>query len=351
MQILDGKIERNEVNQKSNGGTELMTEALVKHVDPEMLDGVQIIVSRMRHELLPDKHKIFYCHDLPGDPEAQNVLGNGGWSRFHKIVFVSHWQQQQFINAFGIPWSKTTVLKNAIVPIDVDVRKKYEAMGKDKPYNIVYHTTPHRGLKLLVPAVLQILKERDDVRLHVYSSFKIYGWDDGDKQFEALFNQARSSEHISVNEPVSNEKMHEILKDMDIFAYPSTWPETSCISLMEAMSAGCVCIHSNFAALPETSTNWTMMYDFNENEQDHANHFYGFLRHTLDYLDTKNESLLNKLQGQKSYTDLYYNWEVRKIEWAGLLQSVKNMELELEEGMENAGLDRFGVEEFSYASG
>lgn len=349
MQILDGVIERNEVNEKSQGGTELMTEALVKNVGKEALQGYQIVVSRLRSELKGDKHRIYYCHDLPGDPEAQKVLENGNWSNFHKIVFVSHWQQQQFIGAFNIPWHKTTVLKNAIEPINVDVTKKFA--NRKKPYKIVYHTTPHRGLKLLIPAFDHLTKERDDVELHVYSSFEIYGWGERDEHFKSLFDQMKTNKQIKVHKSVSNDKMKEVLKDMDIFAYPSTWPETSCISLMEAMSAGCICIHPSFAALPETSANWTMMYDFHEDESAHASHFYGFLKNTLEFLDShdhadnKDSSLLNKTLGQKSYADLYYNWEVRKIEWLGLLNSLKTLPLEFDEA------ELFGQDEFVYASG
>lgn len=346
MQILDGVIERNELNEKSNGGTELMTEALVKNVPKEHLEGVQIIVSRQRHELQNDKHRIYYSHDLPADPEAQRILGNNGWAHFHKIVFVSYWQRDQFVSAFDIPWSRTTVLKNAIDPIDVDVKKKF-AKKKDV-HNIVYHTTPHRGLKLLVPAFNHLTKTRDDVKLHIYSSFGIYGWEDRDEQFKFVFDQARQNEHISLNAPVSNDEIKNILKDMDIFAYPSIWPETSCISLMEAMSAGCVCIHPSFAALPETAANWTMMYDFHEDEQTHANHFYSFLQHAIDYIETEknNSPLITKLMGQKSYADLYYNWEVRKLEWIGLLTGLKKMPLELAPP-EDAG---FGDAEFSYST-
>ena len=60
---------------------------------------------------------------------------------------------------------------------------------------------------------------------------------------------------------------------MHIFAYPSIWPETSCIALIEAMSAGLLCVHSAYAALPETSANWTMMYPISEDHQQHCNIF------------------------------------------------------------------------------
>ncbi len=62
-------MERNEVNKDSKGGTELLQERLYGGDIPrELLEKVQIVFSRAR-DLDPDKKKIYYCHDLPEDPE------------------------------------------------------------------------------------------------------------------------------------------------------------------------------------------------------------------------------------------------------------------------------------------
>jgi hypothetical protein len=47
------------------------------------------------------KIRILWQHDLPGDPESEH-LKNGGHDRFHKIVFVSNWQMQQYINHYMV---------------------------------------------------------------------------------------------------------------------------------------------------------------------------------------------------------------------------------------------------------
>ena len=41
----------------------------------------------------------------------------------------------------------------------------------------------------------------------------------------------------------------ENLHKYDIFAYPSIWEETFCISLLESMRAGLHCITTNYGAL------------------------------------------------------------------------------------------------------
>jgi len=97
-------IDRNEININSKGGTELMLERLEKLLPPESIEDFQIIPSRVRN-LDETKYRIYWCHDLPDDPESQH-LAKEGWKKFHKLVFVSYWQRDQYIARFGIPYSK-----------------------------------------------------------------------------------------------------------------------------------------------------------------------------------------------------------------------------------------------------
>jgi len=96
-------MEKNELNKEAKGGTELMQERLHQRLDPEILNKFQIIPTRVR-DIDPDRKTILWLHDLHGDPEVQH-LKNGGWEKFDKLVFVSHWQQQMFNAYLGVPYS------------------------------------------------------------------------------------------------------------------------------------------------------------------------------------------------------------------------------------------------------
>lgn len=309
-------MEVNELSKNAKGGTELMLEALHKNIDPGLLSNFQIIPSRVR-ELKEDKVRILWCHDLPGDPESKH-LANGGWKKFHKIVFVSYWQQQAYIGQYGIPWSRTCVLQNAIVPFN-------ESVKPTKVVDIVYHTTPHRGLEILVPVFEKLAEEDPNITLHVYSSFNIYGWGERDKQYKPLFDRIEKHDQMMYYGSVDHATIRERLPDMHIFAYPSIWPETSCVSLMEAMSAGLICVHPNFAALPETAANWTAMYPFHEDMQAHANIFAGNLKNAIGTIRERPNETRVHLDSQKNYVDLFYSWELRKHQWEQLLLSLKDL--------------------------
>ena len=183
-------------------------------------------------------------------------------------------------------------------------------------------TTPHRGLELIVP-VCEFLAERGiDFHLDVYSSFGIYGWPQRDEQYKELFERIKNHPNMTYHGWKPNSEIREALKKTHIYAYPSIWPETSGISVIEAMSAGCNVICPTLAALPETCGNFAIMYGWNEDNNKHANTFAGILAMVIkDYWADFNQQ---RLGFQKIYFDNFYNWDLRARQWEDFLRSMAN---------------------------
>jgi hypothetical protein len=112
--ILD---DQTDIAANAKGGTEIMRDGLFSRVDKDLLDKFQIICSRP-NVLDPDKIKILWCHDLAEDPAVSRLSESGYRDQFDLFVFVSNWQMEKYKNTLGIPYSKSIVLENAIVPID-----------------------------------------------------------------------------------------------------------------------------------------------------------------------------------------------------------------------------------------
>jgi glycosyltransferase involved in cell wall biosynthesis len=302
----------------AKGGTELLMNRLKESLSEELLSNFQIIPTRLTEPLDESKIRIAYIHDLAEDPQL-NYLDNGGWKKFHLIVFVSNWQMQSFINKFKIPWSKCLVIENSIIPI--------ENVSYYKPTDkirLIYTPTPHRGLNILVSVFPELLKFYPNVELDVYSSFKLYGWDQRDKEYEQLFDFCRQHPSINYHGSQENSVVREALRNSHIFVYPSIWQECSCLCLIEAMSAGLLCVHSNYGALYETSANWTFQYQYQEDLQKHAISFFNATKLAIDsLLNEKNLEL--RLKGQKGYVDQIHNWNFRKVQWEGLLNQLKDL--------------------------
>lgn len=282
----------------------------INSLPPELLSQFQIIHSRVRG-LDPTKKKILVLHDLPGDPEVEH-LKNGGWQKFDKLVFVSHWQQQMYNAYLGVPFGAGVVLQNAISPIEAHTKP-------DDKVRLMYFSTPHRGLELLCVAFDALYQKYGDrIELNVFSSFDLYGWDVRDKPYEQLFEKMKTHPGINYSKSVPNEVIREELKRSHILAYPSIWQETSCLVLIEAMCAGLTCVHSSLAALPETAMGNTYMYDYTENTTDHLQRFTSTLEEAID--DVSHGATM--ADDRVEFLNNYYSWNIRSFQWQDLLTSL-----------------------------
>ena len=301
--------------EEANGGTEMMRSQLYSRVDPDLLDKFQIICSRVRW-IDPKKPTILWCHDTWDDPESQHLKEEERRARFEKFVFVSNYQLSTYNLALQVPYAQSFVMQNAIDPIEL--KDKNEDQIK-----LIYHTTPHRGLNVAVAAIMELAKNYGDkIHFDVFSSFEAYGWKERDKEFEDLFNNIKEHPQMTYHGYQPNEKVREALQEAHIFAYPSIWPETSCIAAIEAMSAGCQIVCPNYAALPETTANFATMYQWSEDIQFHANVFANMLNAAIQ--NHYDENTQRKLLYQKNYTDNFYNWDLRANQWTGFLQGLSN---------------------------
>jgi glycosyltransferase involved in cell wall biosynthesis len=295
-------MEENEISKNANGGTEISKRTLSKYIPEELSTHFQVIPSRVR-ELDSSKIRIYWQHDLPEDPEISHLKDENSRNRFHKFVFVSNWQLQEYITKLNFPQTeKVVVIEN---PIEI-----FEPVKKvDDKINLVYFSTPQRGLNILVPVFKELSSKYPNAHLHVFSSFKLYGWEEPDKAFLDLFKQIEEHPQMTYYGAVSQEELREKLKTMHILAFPSTWKETSCRVLIESMSAGLMCVHPNYGALPETSGGLTTMYQYHDDINEHANIFARYLEHAISVVNTPEAQ--NYFKFVKMYADSKY--EISKI--------------------------------------
>jgi hypothetical protein len=86
------------------------------------------------------------------------------------------------------------------------------------------------------------------------------------------------------------------------------------------MSAGLMCVHPNYGALPETGAGLTSMYQFDENMKNHAQKFYQYLEHAISVVNTDNAQ--NYLRFVKTYADTRFNLDKISSQWRGLLDDL-----------------------------
>jgi len=314
-------FEENEVSINANGGTEIAKRKLESILDTELLSHFQIVNSRVR-ELNEKKIRVYWAHDLPHDPECKWMADPDQRGRFHRSVFISNWQYQQFMSVLGVPYSQwSTVLESAIEASVVD----FAAKPRDV-VNLYYGSTPQRGLDILVPVFEELDKQLSSHRLHlhVHSSFKIYGWEERDRAFEPLYERIRAHPNMTYHGFTPHAELKQRLKDYHVLAYPCVWPETSCRVMLEAMSAGMVVVHPNYAALPDTSGSLNFMYAGDADRQKHAEEFMRVLGSTVLLLadEKRRDAINNRLAFNKSYVDTRYDLGTIKLRWEKMLHEL-----------------------------
>jgi len=165
-----------------------------------------------------------------------------------------------------------------------------------------------------------LTERHKNIHLDVFSSFKIYGWDEMDKQFEPLYDEIREHPNMTYHGFVPNNELKEHLNKSHIFAYPSTWIETSCRAMLEAMSAGLVCVHPNYGALAETSGSLNIMYQGNSDKGKHANVFVNHLNAAIEFVKSNNHK--DMINFNKTFVDSRYNIQRIKGMWELMMKNL-----------------------------
>jgi len=321
-------IEFDEFSKKSIGGTEIIKYGLQERLPPELLSKFQIITDRIG-KLDNNKIRLYWSHlDTEQNEQLSHSLGNidtkplanGGWNKFHKIIFISHHQMENWIKTYDIPRNHCVVMKHALDPIEL----------REKPTDkivMVHHSNPQRGLSLLVDVFEKLCEEYDNIELKVHSSWKIYNMNAQESDYTKSDLYQRLERHPKIKNIgyLPNDELKKSLASSHIFAYPNVMVETFCLSLLEAMSAGLLCVHPNFGCLPETASSWTMMYPYHEKIISHEERCYQELKKAIDIVNTKETQ--EHLKKQKEYVDYLFNWERRTQDWIDLLTSLENLPL------------------------
>jgi len=308
-------METNELSVRARGGTELMLQALHARLDPDLARQFQIIPARVR-ELDPERKRILWLHNKPCQEEASLLERAENRALFAGIVCVSHYQALLYRMIPGVPYADMTVIQNAIEPFGAYQPRRSERI------RLIYHTTPDRGLDILVPVFEYLATLHPDIELDVFSSFSIYDWTERDVSYQPLFERCRAHPRIRYHGAQPNATVRAALRACDIFAYPCTEPETSCIAAIEAMSAGCLTVCAAHGGLPETCANFATLYPFTEDKQMHTNRFAAALDHAIRDIRLRRAEDEAMRAQQAEYFTQFYSWDRRIGEWDAYLRGL-----------------------------
>lgn len=234
------------------------------------------------------------------DPEIRKL--------FNQFIFVSSWQMERYIKTFEIDRKKSIVIRNAISPAFENLK-----LEKSQDPILAYTATPFRGLDVLIHIFPEIRRRVPEVKLKIFSSFKVYQQKKEEKDWEGLYKICRNMEGVEYIGSVGQERLAKELKKVSILTYPNTFPETSCITALEAMAAGCQVVSSQLGAIPETTAGFAKLIAFTP--EDKELYCQRFIETVVGVLQTPSADLLDKQSRQLTFVNNCYTWEKRAEEW------------------------------------
>ena len=158
--------------------------------------------------------------------------------KFKKVIAVSNWQKLNTIKKLNVPENSIYVSRNAIHPsrfLNKDIDKT--------PYRFIYTSDPQRGLKYLIQIIPKI-KEK-------YTETTVYLFVNRDLIDIETYNLILNLDYVYLKNRLSQEILALEFLRSDIWLYPTNFPETYCITALEAMMAKCLVVTVKFAGLAE----------------------------------------------------------------------------------------------------
>lgn len=118
-----------------------------------------------------------------------------------------------------------------------------------------YFSAYYRGLEPLLIMWPKIRERVPTATLDVYYGWEswlaLQGEDDFYERMEKRF--AELKDHgVTVHGRVSHQELADAMKEIQVWAYPTEFPEIHCITALKAQEAGCYPVTTNVAALAET---------------------------------------------------------------------------------------------------
>ena len=291
-------------------GTELMVEGLRKRMAGE-LERIDLRVNLFDPATLETRPLVLWMHHDVDQAAVQWCRDPALVAKVARFVFISHWQKDRYVAAFDLKPERCTVIRYAM--------EQTTDMRRWEPAPILrcaYISTPFRGLDVLLDAWQDVAPDRAE--LHIWSSMKLYMFDDG--AYQHLFDRARNMPGVVYHGLAPNEELRAALRTMHFLTYPNTFAETACLSVMEAMAAGCRIIAPAYGALPETTGGYARIYPWCGDRRQHATVFAKVL---ADEMAMPWRGRPDTALSQQSHCAAVFAWSRCLDEWRELIGTLQ----------------------------
>jgi glycosyltransferase involved in cell wall biosynthesis len=265
------------------------------------------------------KSKLFiWVHLSSEQPATQDLQDPNKIKHVDMVVGVSDWHCENLKANHKI--EKITYVKNAINDHFKNLFESAEDLRnvKKKP-KACYTSAPYRGLEILAHSIPLYTKRLD---FDIFSSMKLYQNDDS-IDFEKIYLYCQSFSGVNYQGVIPQKDLAKEIKSSMFFTYPCTMEETFCLSLLEAMAAGCKPIVSNLGALESTGKGRARVVPFTGANREFMREFTDAVLSEL--VIYKKDPIAWSEQQFDQVLDINKNdtWDKRVMDWEKLFNEVK----------------------------
>ena len=192
-------------------------------------------------------------HILAPDNNANHVLDMHNTS-IDKVVTLTPWHKSNISKIYqNIPSNKIEIINNGI---DISQFPNTKEINDDTIKKIrnkfVWSSRTERGLDIVLNLWSEIIEKIPDATLDICS----YGKFPKDQSDQKMLDIINSYESITYLGKLNATELYELMSISEYWLYTNTFPETSCITAMEMLMSGAICLYYPLAGLVDTIGNY-----------------------------------------------------------------------------------------------
>jgi 2-polyprenyl-3-methyl-5-hydroxy-6-metoxy-1,4-benzoquinol methylase/glycosyltransferase involved in cell wall biosynthesis len=277
-----------------------------------------VLITSRRPEAVDVSHnvsrKVTFCwiHDI----HCGGSLTHERALKIDRVLVLSDWHLQNVLGFY--PYLHPSQMIKTRNGIDL---KRFDKHITRNPYRAVYSSSPDRGMEVACRIWPRVREKIPGAELHIFYGFQTWEAcaDEGQKilisSLKKLLHDYESA-GVTFHGRVPQGQLAEEYLKSGVWAYPTWFAETSCISAMEAHAAGLRMVTSPIAALNETVGSRGVMIPGDWLSLNYQNQFIDAV---VAAMREQNESDRLKLQ---DYARDHFSWETLAREWDKMIRDV-----------------------------
>lgn len=280
----------------------------------------------LRPLLGPGTKLLLWTGHAEDQPAVAPLADAAERAAYDGFAFVSDWQRGRFARAFGLAGPRARVLRNAVAPAFEGLFQDGDSIAAAKRPILAYTSTPFRGLDRLLDALPAVRAAAPEATLRVFSGMRVYRQDPAEEaaRYGALYRRCAATPGAAYEGPVPQPALAAALRETAVLAYPNTFPETSCIAVLEALAAGCRVVTSDLGALGETSAGFAALVPAQADPEAYRGRFAREVVEALaSFEGPRRAETEARLRAQVEWTLRECSWRARAWEWIAWFEALR----------------------------